>query len=125
MQKIITRIIPALFFWGIFIFTLLQIPYPQNITQAYLFQLILFFIPLFLAILLTLNIFLKKSLVAGSISLGTILLLILKALDSLNLITASLIVISVGLLISYFKKLKKKDLTKWEKIPKITNLGRK
>lgn len=106
MFKIITRITPALFFWGIFGYIILQVPYPQSITQASLFQLSTFFTTLFLAISFTLNIFLKNVLMSWSVSLGITLLLILKALDSLNLITGSLIIISVGLLISYFRKRK-------------------
>lgn len=100
------KIFPALFFWGVFGYIVLQVPYPQSITQAGFLQLSLFFIPLSLAILFTLNIFLKMGLISGSLSLGIIFLLILKALDSLNLITGSLIIVSVGLLISYFRKRK-------------------
>lgn len=111
-----------LFFWGFFIFVILQIPYPESITQAKSQQLLFFFIPLFLAITFTLNIFLKNIFISTSLSLGLIFLLILKSLDSLNLVTGILTVVAVGLLISYFKKIKKKSLTKWGKIPKLTRL---
>ena len=59
MPKIILKIFPALIFWGIFIFVIFQLPYPESLTQASLFQLLAFFIPLFLALVLTLNLFLK------------------------------------------------------------------
>ena len=124
MVKLLPRFIPALFFWGIFVYVILQIPYPETITQANVTQLLAFFIPLFLAITLTLNLILKNILMSGSISLGLIFLLILKSLDSLNIVTGILIVISIGLLISYFKKNKNRRLTNYSKIPKLTRLRR-
>lgn len=124
-MNFLIKIFKALFFWGVFGFVVLQIPYPESLTQANITQLLSFFIPLFLAIALTFNIFLKNIFITGSISLGIILLLILKALDSLNLITGVLVIISIGLLVSYFRKLKRKNLTKLPKIPKLTTLRRK
>lgn len=107
MSKIILKAFPPLFFWGIFAGVILTIPYPESFTQAKLDQLAFFFLPLFLALTFTLNIFLKNILQSFSISLGLIFLLILKALDSLNFVTGILILISVGLLSSYFKKAKR------------------
>ena len=121
-MKYLVKALPVLLFWGIFIFVVFQIPYPDTITQANITQLLAFFIPLFLAITLTLNIILKNILVSGSISLGLIFLLVLKSLDSLNLVTGVLIVISVGLLVSYFRKINRRSLTKALKIPKLTKL---
>ena len=131
MFKFISKIFLPVIFWGIFASVVLQIPYPDTITQANVTQLLAFFIPLFLAITLTLNSILKNILMAGSIGLGLILLLILKSLDSLNIVTGILIIISIGLLVSYFRKIKKrspsinsgfKNLTKLPKIPKLTHL---
>ncbi len=119
MSKILLKIIPRLIFWVIFLYVVLQVPYPESLTQANLQQLLLFFIPLFLAITLTLNLISKNIFIAGSISLGLIFPLLLKALDSFNLVTGFLILISVALLVSYFKKIKKRNLTKWPKIPKL------
>ena len=124
MKKSLLKIIPIIF-WGIFIYVVLQIPYPDNIASANASQLVYFFIPLYFALLLTSNIFLKNVLVSGSISLGLIFLLILKALDSLNFVTAILILISIYLLVSYFKKNRKVGLTLSSKIPKITSLRRR
>ncbi len=121
-MQFIFKIIPPLFFLGIFIYVVLQIPYPDSITQANFTQLLSFFIPLFLAISLTINLFLKNIFISTSISSGLIFFLFLKALDSLNLVTISLIIIPVGLLISYFRKKKKKSLTNYSKIPKLTRL---
>ncbi|MBI2040139.1 hypothetical protein HYT18_03630 [Candidatus Microgenomates bacterium] len=119
MVKIIPKIIPSLFLWGIFGYVVLQIPYPESITQANIIQLLSFFIPLFLAITLTLNIFLKNIFISTSLSLGLIFLMILKSLDSLNLVTGILTAIAVGLLASYFRKI---NLTKLPRIPRITRL---
>lgn len=124
MKKFLPKLFILLFFWGLFVYVVLQIPYPETITQANLTQLLVFFISLFLAISFTLNTFLKNIFISVSISLGLIFLLFLKALDSLNLVTAGLIIIPVGLLISYFRKNKHKSLTKWRKIPKLTQLRR-
>lgn len=120
MSKILPKIIPILIFWGIFIFIVLEAPYPKSLTQANFSQIGLFFVSLFLALIATFNIFLKNMFLSFSFSLGLIFLLILKALDSLNFVTATLIILAVGLLFSYFKR--KKNLTKQTKIPKLTQL---
>lgn len=131
MAKFILKIISVVLLWGIFIFTVVQTPYPDTLTQAKTSQLIFFFAPLLLALFLTINLFLKNFPSSCSLSLGLISLLILKALDSLNLVTASLIVITVGLLVSYFRKIKRKspstgsglkNLTNRSKIPKLTHM---
>ena len=122
MFKIIKKIIPIIFLWSAFTFVVLQIPYPETITQANLTQLLTFFITLFLALTITINLFLKNILSSLSISLGLIFLLTLKALDSLNLVTGILVVIAVGLFVSYFRKIKRNNLTKLPKIPKLTRL---
>ena len=102
------KIIPILFIWGVFIYVVLQVPYPDSIAQAKVQDLLAFFIPLFLGLALTLNLFLKNIFISLSSSLGFIFILILEALDSLNIVTATLIIISIWLLISYFKNIKKK-----------------
>lgn len=102
-----SRIIPVLFFWGIFIFVVLKIPYPESLTQADFTQIGSFLIPLFLALILTFNIFLKNFYISFSIALGFVFLLILKALDSLGAVTGILVIISIGLLYSYFRKTKR------------------
>lgn len=118
MFKFLPKITLALFFWGIFIYVIFNIPYPNSLTQASLLQLLSFFSSLFLAIIFTLNIFLKF-LFSIIISLGLILLLILKGLDLLNLVTAVLTLISVVLLLSYFKNIKGKRLSFRSQIPKL------
>lgn len=124
MFKLLPKVIPALVFWGVFIYVVLKVPYPDSLTSANLTQLLSFFIPLFLAIAFTLSLLFKNIFMSASASLGVIFLLFLKALGSLNLVSAVLIIIPVGLLISYFRKIKHKGLTNHSKIPKLTNLRR-
>lgn len=106
MLKVILKTIPALIFWGIFAGVVLIVPYPDSFTQANLNQILPFFISLFLAFTFTLNIFLKNILQSFSIALALIFFLILKALDSLNLVTDILTLAAAGLLFSYFRKAK-------------------
>lgn len=123
-MSLILKLTPALIFWGIFIFVIFQVPYPESLTQASLFQILAFFISFFLALVITLNLFLKFIPSSVFISLGIISLLLLKALDALNFVSAALIFITVGLLLSYFKKTKG-HLTYVSKISKLTHLHRK
>lgn len=125
MAKIFSKVILTLFFWGIFIYVVFTVSYPDSLTQANIQQILFFFVPLFLAFIFTINIFTKNFPISGSISLGLIFLLILKALDSLNIVTGILILAAVGFLVSYFVKIKKRNLTKLPKIPKLTRLQKK
>lgn len=121
MPRVFLKFIPVLFLWVVFTLAVFQIPYPENLTQTNILQILGFFTPFFLAISLTINIFLKNIFLSSSISLGIIFLLILKALDSLNLVTGAIIVVATILLVSYFRKVKRKSLTKLPKIPKLTH----
>ncbi len=120
MAKLFFKLFPVLIFWGVFIFVIFQIPYPENLPQANITTVIAFFIPFFIALTLTIDLFFKNTFLSASISLGLVALLILKALDSLNLVTGILITIVVVLLISYFRK--GSNLTKTSRIPKLTQL---
>ncbi len=105
---------------------LVYIPYPESLTSATPFQILIFFIPLFLALTFTLNLFFKFVFSSASISLGIVFLLLLKALDALNFVSAALTIVAVGLLLSYFKKERgKRHLTSVSKISKLTSLHRK
>lgn len=101
------QVIIALIFWGLFTIAIFQIPYPDSLAQANYVQLVGFFIPLLLALTFTLNVFLQFLIRCLLISFAVIVLLILLAVQSLNLITFILTALAFGLLISYFKK--KKD----------------
>lgn len=120
MPKIIVKVFPIIIFWGIFLGVILAIPYPESLVLANLTQISLFFASLFLALIFTSNFFLQNFLQSFSLTLGLIFLLILKALDSFNLVTGILIVAATALLFSYFKKPKHHHLTKPTKIPKLT-----
>lgn len=131
MGKIIFKILPALVFWGGFAYVVLHVPYPNSITAANYTQILPFFASLYLALVFTLNILFRNILFSSSVCLGLILLLILKALDSLNIVTGILIVITTYLLAGYFRKAKKrgpstgsgfKNLTKQPKILKLTHI---
>ena len=122
MKKFLPKLFLSIFFWFVFIYVILNVPYPSSITQANVIQLLAFFIPLFLAITLTLNLILKNILMSGSIGLGLIFLLTVQSLDSLNIVTGILIIISIGLLISYFKKIKRRGLTNLPKIHKLHHM---
>lgn len=125
MSKIIKRIFPAIFFWGTVIFVVLKVPYPESLVEANLIHLALLFVSLYLALVFTFNTFLKNIFSSSSITLGLVLLLLLKALDSLNIITGALVIIAVGLFLSYFRKIKRKNLTKLPKIPRLTSLSKR
>lgn len=133
MAKIIFKILSALFFWGIFVYVVLQIPYPETLTQANIYQAAPFFVSLFFAFAFSLNIFLKNLSLSLALSLGIIFLLILKALDSLNIVTGILTVAAIYLLVSSFKKVRVrnptlnsgfKNLTRKPKIPGLKSFKR-
>ncbi len=120
MFKIFLKVLTVLIFTSIFIYVLFNVPYPNSLTSATVFQLTAFFMPLFLSLTFTTNLFLKSLPSSVFISLGLILLLILQGLDSLNLVTGLLTIIAVYLLLSYFKKAKSHaKLTLEGKIPKL------
>lgn len=123
MAQLILKIIPALIFWGVFIYVIIYVNYPESLTKAAANQLLYFFVPLFLALIFTVNILLKSIIRSILVSFGVIILLVLQALDSLNIVSAGLTIIAVGLLISYFKT--SSSLTSGSKIPKLRSLRRK
>lgn len=122
MLKLLPKLLLALFLWGVFTYVIFYMDYPKSLTSATLLQLLFFFIPLSLALITTTNLFINFLLSSASISLGIILLLILKGLDSLNFVTTALTIISVYLLFSYFQKVKSKlkDGPKTGKVIKMT-----
>lgn len=124
MPKNFSKIFPALFFWGIFILVLFQVPYPESLTQASLFQILVFFIPLSLSLSFSFNLFFNFLTLSCILSLGIVLLLILKSLEALNLVTSTLTLLAIYLFLSYFQKGKKKRLTSNIKIPKLKSLRR-
>ena len=116
------KALPLLLFWGIFAIVIWQIPYSDSLIQVNKYQVLLFFIPLFLAICTSVNLIIKNFLSSASISLGLLFLLVLKALDSFNVVTVILTVLATILLVSYFRRTKKGHLTNAQKIPKLTHI---
>lgn len=111
MAKLVLKILVIIISGVLFFYTIFQVPYPSSLTSANPYQLIFFFIPLFLG--LTSLFFLKFNLLgSGSLALGIIILLVLKAFDSLNLATILLDLVATFLLFSYFKNLKAFSLKK-------------
>lgn len=119
MLKFSVKTISAIIFWGIFIFVIFQIPYPNSLIQANMIQMLSFFFPLFFALIFTINIFLNFLIRSILVSSALIVFLILQALQSLNLLTFILTSVAFGLFISYFKK--KTHLTSNLKIRKLTH----
>ncbi len=127
------KVIASSIAWILFILVILNVPYPETISDLGILQFLAFIFPLILALTLTTNLFLKNIYICASLALGFIAILFLKALGSLNIVTGALTIASIGLLISYFYKLKKrrpgvtsgfKNLTNHSKIPKLTNIRR-
>ncbi len=121
MLQIFLKIIPALIFWGIFLYVIFQVPYPKTLKEANLIQLLSFFTPLFLALIFTLDLFLRFIFRSILISFTVIILLVLKDLDTLGLIASGITLIVLILSLIYFKKT---SLTSSLKIPKLTALRR-
>ena len=121
MLQIFLKIIPALIFWGIFLYVIFQVPYPKTLKEANLIQLLSFFTPLFLALIFTLDLFLRFIFRSILISFTVIILLVLKDLDALGLIASGITLIVLILSLIYFKKT---SLTSSLKIPKLTALRR-
>jgi hypothetical protein len=118
---LILKIILAIVSWGFFIYVIFNVPYPDSLPAANLSQLLAFFIPLFLSLILTINFIFKNMPSSIILSFGILLLLILKSLGALNLISIILTVLAVALLISYFQP----NLTYPTFMPKIKHLRRK
>ncbi len=125
MLKILSKIIPTLTFWGIFALAITTVNYPDSLAGATLVQIGIFFIPLFLALISTINLFFKSLLKSAVLVLGIILSLILKSLGNLNIVTAILVIVAVVLISGSFKKGTSSSLTYRSKIPKLKNLLRK
>ncbi len=121
MQKTLSVIL-SLISWGVFSYTIFQVPYPETLTSANLLQLTAFFIPLFLALILTINIFLKFFILSAILAASLIIILLLQALHILNLVTASLVIIATILLTSQFQKRK---INKLPKVSKALRLNSK
>jgi len=122
-MRIIKKFFPIIFVWAVFIFITFRLDYPTSIGKASITTLTIFLTPLFLALLLTINLYLKSLFASSVISLGIILLLILKALESLNWLTFIITILAVIFLMGSFKK--PSGLTSKSNTPRLKALLRR
>lgn len=113
MLKKLLKVAPVLFFWLVFILIVFNVDYPISIAQATFGQLTAFFVPLFIAIFLSINLMIKSLYSSTIIGLGIILLLILKALGILSVVTTTITLLAI-----FF-------LTYKDNMPKLSNLFRR
>lgn len=117
---LVKKLLPVLLFGIILGLVILNITPPDSLTSASPWQIIIFFLPLFLFLTFLINIlfgFLLRSLI---ISLGILLLLVLKSLDSLNLVSVLITLIAVGLLIKSLRN----SSSSQSKIPNLSHLSK-
>lgn len=106
------KIIPMIFWIG-FLLCVVLVSYPTSIVDASLKQLVAFFIPLLFALIFTFHLLIKSYYRCFVLAFGVILLLLLQAFDTLNLVTLILTSFGVALLMGNLKLdfLKKKTKT--------------
>lgn len=118
LKKFLPIILPGLILtWVIF-----KIEPPKSITQASVLQILLFFIPLFLLIVFLLNLYLRFLVYSAIMAIGIIILLLLQALNSLNIVSAALVIIACALLLKSIQRPKNK--IPLAKIPKLGKLAK-
>lgn len=116
------KILPVIFFGTIVVLVAWLTPPPKSFTQASLFQLVEFFLPLLLFLTFLLNLYFKFFLKSLIFSVGSVILLILQGLAALNIISALLTTIAIFLIT---KSLKKPVSSSYQsKIPKLSRLSR-
>lgn len=103
-MPIFKKLIPIIFFAGVFALVLWQTQPPKSLTSATISQILLFFISLFLFLIFLLNIYFQFLIRSFVISLGVVLLLIFKSLDMLNFVSVILIIAATAFLVVSFKK---------------------
>lgn len=111
-MPILKKLIPIFFFAGIFIWVFLQTEPPKSLTSASVLQILLFFIPLFLLLTFSINIYFNFFIRSIFVSLGLTLLLIFKSLEMLNFVSVILTILGTVFLTVSFKKPKQFQLGK-------------
>lgn len=104
MSNIIKKILPIIFFSCLLGLLVWQIMPPASLTEASIFQFLLFFIPLFLLLTFIFNLYFSFFIRSLILSLGIILLLIFKSLDLLNFVSSLFTTVATILLVISFKK---------------------
>lgn len=120
---------PALFkkllffvsFLAVFILVIIYIEPPKSWTEASLFQMMAFFLPLLLAVTILLDFLMKYLPHSFILSLGLILFLAFYSVNQLNYLTSLLVILIVAFLLRVFPKMKlpRFRLTYGAKIPKL------
>src|SRR3989344_3700596 len=119
MLPLLTKISVLATAWGLFLYTILHVNYPESLVTANTYQLAYFFIPLFLGLTMIFS-FKFNFFSSSSIALGLIILLILKAFDSLNLATGIITSVAIFLLASASKNISFKSKVKRSLTPRLT-----
>lgn len=116
------KIVPVLFFGTIFALVINQVTPPSSFTDLSFWQIPAFFLPLFFLLAFLLNSFLNFFLKSTVISLGIVILFILKGLDTLNPVSVTLTGIAVVLVVRSLRK--PKGRLPQSNIPKLSHLKR-
>lgn len=118
-MPLINRLLPIFLFGAILALVIWQVEPPSSLTKASIIQLILFFVPLLLFLVSAWNLLCQFYLRSFILSLGTMLLITLKALDALTIISFFLTILATILIASSLKKPKNYYQPK---IPKLSPL---
>ncbi|OGE30958.1 hypothetical protein A2631_04735 [Candidatus Daviesbacteria bacterium RIFCSPHIGHO2_01_FULL_44_29] len=100
-----------------FLLVIWRVPAPNSWTEASIWQIVIFMIPLLALIFSLIYLILKKFTVCFLISLGVLLTLVLKIIDQLSWLTGILTWMIFTLLLVYFFK---QRLTSDKRIPKLS-----
>lgn len=95
----VKKYLPIPFSAVLFLIVVWQIKPPEALIQASLLQLVLFFLPIFFFFVFLTNLYFKFFLKSILVSLAIIVILVLKALNGLNLLSLAFIPLSLTLII--------------------------
>lgn len=113
------QIILPILFLLILAWVVFYIQPPESWPAASIFQILILFVPLLMFFTFTINFFIRNLPKSFSLGLGLMVILVLKALDQINLITILATLTITFLLARSFKK----GLTRMPKIPKLKHFG--
>lgn len=110
------KFLPPIIFAIILNLVVWRVEPPESITQASFSQLALFFIPLLLLLTFLINLYTKLFLKSFVLSIGLILILVIKTLDFFIFLSIPVVVITL-LMAKYLKKPARKPFTSKSKTP--------
>lgn len=120
-MKLTQKILPAILLGVVFFCVVYFVTPPKSWADSSIWQILIFFLPLLFFLTFLLDLFLKTLPKSFAISLGVMLLLVLKAADLLNPISLIITAVAAVLLSLLFKR----SLTREPKIPKLIKLQAK